>query len=231
MRLTCGFLLLLVACGPAVEPEEMSMDSMGSTGSMNSTGSMDTEGVTAGTTVAPDPTDGDGSSTFVPDPIDETGSTTDPGPIGTVIEGEYYFALPAIIAQDTPFQFVGTLRADELGISLLLTPLSLDPGSVDTPREEVPPPIELVGIVSAEGQYTIEVPNIELPGSTNPVTGSDLVAQMTIVGAFEGDRFCARVSGMVTVPVNIDLTGSTFEAMPRPVNGGLPLPNEIGCPP
>ncbi len=154
---------------------------------------------------------------------------------GADVEYDYLVAFAAVIAPQTPFQFVGAIEADDSTITMSLTPLSLDVGSVDTPREPVPPPIAFEGTVDVDGRFSIDVPEIELAGVTNPVTGSDIVAQMQIEGEFVGEVLCAQVTGMVTVPANIDLQGSTFSAMPldlgpMPLPEDLPLPTAIDCP-
>jgi hypothetical protein len=232
MRLVYWPLLLLVGCGPAVDTE-----------GGESSGAED--GSTSGsTTNAPDPDPDPGPSTapVTSSPAtsdtttgigDETGSSSTTTTVG--VEDQYYVSLATIVAETTPFQFIGTVKADGEVIGMSLTPLSLDVLSVDSPRELVPPAIEVGGIIDPDGLFTIEAPNVELVGAVNPITGSDIVADLTIQGEFVGDLICGRVSGMVTVPTMIQLEGSRFSAMPvslgdNPSSQDIPLPGDIACP-
>ena len=233
MRLACCSLMMLVACGPAVESEDEEPSSGTEAGSTSGS-----------TTNAPDPDPDPGPSTAPVTSSPATSETTtsvgdDSGSSSTTtsvgVEDQYYVNLAAIVAETTPFQFIGTVKVDDGGIGMSLTPLSLDVLSVDTPRELVPPPIEILGTIEPDGLITIEVPEVQLVGAVNPITGSDIVAEFTIQAEFVGDLICGRVAGMVTVPANIDLTGSTFSAMPvalgpDPAPEDIPLPSDIGCP-
>ena len=145
------------------------------------------------------------------------------------IDGEYFLAIFANpIAPTTPFQFLADVKADAGQVVMLLTPLSLDIQSVDSPREPVPPPFEVSGPIDSEGSFTIDIPELSIPGPTNPVTGSDITASATLEGVLAPDRICGRVSGMITVPANIDLTGSTLAGV-RTDGGPLPLPADLDC--
>ncbi len=216
--------LVLAGCGPAVE-EESASSGEGSTSAVGSSGS-------TSDTPVPDPPD--------PDPPAMT-STSTTGPVGTdtgfastgstgavATEGAYFFAMRLIIAESTPLQFVGEAKADGEVVAMTLTPLSLDLNSTDAPREEVPPAIELTGDLDPDGVFRILASDLELPGNVNPITGSDIVATLRIEGAFEGENICGRVSGMVTAPANIDLTGSTLSAIPYD-GGELPAVEQVDC--
>jgi len=145
------------------------------------------------------------------------------------VEGEFFLAIFANpVAPTTPFQFVVDVKADSAQVVMLLTPLSLDLQSVDSPREPVPPPFEVSGPIDSDGFFTIEIPTLSIPGSTNPITGSDIEASATLEGVLEMDRICGQVSGMITVPANIDLTGSTLAGV-RTDGGPLPLPEDLDC--
>lgn len=233
MRLACCSLMMLVACGPAVDSEEEEQSSGTEAGSTS-----------ASTTDAPDPDPDPGPSTAPVTTSPATSATTtgvgdDSGSstttVGVGVDDQYYVSLAAIVAETTPFQFLGTVKADGETIGMSLTPLSLDVLSTDSPRELVPPAIEIGGTIDPDGLITIEVPEVQLVGAVNPITGSDVEAELRIQAEFVGDLICGRVSGMITVPANIDLTGSTFSAMPvslgpDPASEDIPLPSDIGCP-
>lgn len=209
--------MVCVGCGPAVKS-----DGAGSTGEDASSSTMPAE---TGSVLDDETSTGsEPGQTSAMDPTDEPEDT-----VGAA-DGEYFVALHAVIAAETPFQFVGTVKIDADLVSMSLTPLSLEVLSVDSPREPLPPPIELFGNVDDLGVFTIAAPDLQISGLANPITGSDIVVSLTIQGRAEGDLICADVTGMVTVPANIDLQGSRLTAMPLPADGELPLPSEIGCP-
>lgn len=214
----CCVAVVGLGCGPAVEPES---EAGGSTGPAASTGS---SGVNE--TVAPtDPSVTEGSSG---DGTESSGGVTTGAP---TLDGEFFLAIYATpVAPTTPFQFIADVKAGDGQVVMSLTPLSLDIASVDTPREPVPPPFEVSGPIDADGFFAIEVPELLIPGATNPVTGSDIVASATLEGVIEMDRICGRVSGMITVPANIDLTGSSLAGV-RLDGGPLPLPDDLDCAP
>ena len=55
---------------------------------------------------------------------------------------------------------------------------------------------------------------LAVTGAANPITGSDIVATLSLTGAIQDENvYCGIAGGMVTVPANIDLTGSTFAAI------------------
>ncbi len=224
--------MMLVACGPAVDSDEEEQSSGTEAGSTSGS-----------TTNSPDPDPDPGPSTapVTTSPAtsvtttgvgDDSGSSTT-GSVG--VDDQYYVNLAAIVAEDTPFQFLGTVKADGETIGMSLTPLSLDVLSTESPRELVPPAIEIAGTIAPDGLISIDVPDVQFVGAVNPITGSDIEARLRIEAEFVGDLICGRVSGMVTVPANIDLTGSTFSAMPvslgpNPAPDDIPLPSDIGCP-
>lgn len=246
---------LVVGCGSAVEDEQDTDDgssgmvgssSSGPLPSTSSSGSTSIDESTTGSSTSDTTTGLDTSSGPQDTGVMETGSTdtgstesssggddTTTGVVDTA-EYDYLFALSAIVAPGTPFQFVGTIDADDTTVEIALTPLSLDVGAVDVPREPVPPTLVWTGDVT-EGVFSIDLPMLELLGPTNPITGSDIEASIQIIGQFEGDNLCAAVTGQVTSPANIDLAGSTFSAMPldlgpSPEPEELPLPSAIVCP-
>lgn len=241
---------LLTACGSVVDEQDMEGGSSGVASSTSSSGlpgsstSID-ETTSGGSTTDPttglDTSSGPQDTGVVETDSTETGGSesssggdsTTTGVVDTA-EYDYLFALSPVFSPQMPFQLVGTIEADDTTIELSLTPLSLDVGAVDSPREPVPPTLVWTGDV-VDGVFTIDVPMLEMAGVTNPVTGSDIAASLQIVGQFEGDNLCADVTGQLTMPVNLDMTGSTFSAMPldlgpEPEPDELPLPSAIVCP-
>ena len=191
------------------EPETSSTEGTGSEG-------VTTDGVTS---------DGVTSDGVTSDGVTSDGPTT--GEPGT--DADFFLAIYATpVAPTTPFQFLADVTAEGGQLELSLTPLSLDILSVDTPREPLPPPFVVSGPIAEDGSFTIEIPDLMLIGQANPVTGSDIVASVTLDGVFEQDRICGQVSGAITVPANIDLTGSYLSGM-RIDGGPLPSIDDLDC--
>ncbi len=152
--------------------------------------------------------------------VDSEGSVTpQEQPVGWIVEGQYLFALEPSIAATTPLQFVGTVFADGALLDISLTPLSLEFGSTTKPRKLIEKTFVFESIpIAADGTFVLDFEAAAIPGAANPITGSDIVAEFRIDGWFVGPRICGKVSGMVTVPANIGLHGSSF--------GGIPLDGE-----
>ena len=180
-----------------------------------------------------------GTSTVVSD-----ASTGDPGETATTasemddeISGTYLLAVAASISPATPLQYIATVtynpELDAMGIELQA--LSLDIGQTTTPREPVGAPGYLDGVpVSIGGGFTLDLSGIEVPGAANPITGSDIVAgDLVLQGTVRTpDLWCGTASGAITVPADIDLTGSTFAAVRIQATDPASLPTEIqaACP-
>ncbi len=209
-----------VGCGPAVSDGDES--SSGADGSGSTEPSMSGRTTTATTTTATTPT----SAPVDDDASDDTTDVDSDDPIpppdvpsGWPVEGRYLFGLGLVIAPETPLQFVGTVFADGELLDVTLTSLSLDFGSTTAPREPVGEAFVFESIpIAADGTFVLDFDEASIPGAANPITGSDVVADLRIVGWFNGRRICGNASGQVVVPANIDLAGSSF--------GGIPLEGE-----
>ncbi|MGH1344687.1 MAG: hypothetical protein ACRBN8_24220 [Nannocystales bacterium] len=209
-------LALLLACGPAVEQS-----------SGEETSACTSERCLAGLVcrsklcVDPDwePTGATRpGSTSGPSGSDSAGEAGLPPPPD--VTGTFHFSLTATpIAPTTPFQFIATtmFTTDAAGggqLDITLQPLSLEIQATTTPREFVGDPILMTLAVDEVGALDADIGTVNLIGAANPVTGSDLVATMQLQGVIQDeDLYCGNVGGMVTVPANIDLTGSTFAAV------------------
>ena len=141
---------------------------------------------------------------------------------GTLVDvtGTFHFSLTATpVAPTTPFQFIATtvFTPNDAGggqLDIELQPLSLELGATNTPREFTGEPVPLSFVVDEAGTFDADLGVIELVGEANPVTGSEIVATMQLQGAIlDANVYCGNVGGAVTVPANIDLTGSTFAAI------------------
>jgi hypothetical protein len=119
-------------------------------------------------------------------------------------------------------------------MDLVLQPLALDVGETTDPRTAVVDALEYDDVVvNPDGTFELDLGVLELDGETNPITGSDIVTTALIEGEIlDADDMCGDLSGSVTVPLMLDLAGSTF-AMTRieaPDPDSLPLVFPTSCP-
>jgi hypothetical protein len=161
-----------------------------------------------------DPTgDGDG----------DTGDGDGDGDTGLEnMDGKYLFALETSLGPDLPLQFVTTVSNMEIAMDgasatadFAFQPLSLEQGQTLTPREFVGDVLEYPGVqFDADGNYTIDMGTVMVTGEANPVTGSDIVATLQVLGHIvHADAFCGELAGDLSSPLEYDLTGSSFGAI------------------
>jgi hypothetical protein len=165
--------------------------------------------------------------------MDQGGSLAD-------VNGTFLFALAAVIDLAHPLQFYSTVTftasPDGQGGMLMmdLQPLSLVPQGTTMPRLPVGDVLTLPPVpVDATGGFAIMIAeDVMVTGEANPITGSDIVATLNLVGTIQSeDVFCGTVTGMVTQPLMLDLTGSTFASVRVPSIDMLPGdPITVACP-
>lgn len=146
--------------------------------------------------------------------------------------GETYLLAVALdLDPDTPLQFVATFDPDGAGATaLVLQPLALDVLSITSPRDPFGDPLVFSGVPVVEDRFEVDLGSLLLPGATNPVTGSDMMVEMSIAARIDDDGFiCGTVEGMVMDPLSLDLAGSTFAAVPIDSASMLPLEVPISC--
>ncbi len=135
------------------------------------------------------------------------------------VTGTFHFSLAAIVAETTPLQFIATttFTADEAGggtLDIDLQPLSLNVLATTEPREFVGDVVSISFPVDESGAFEADLGELAVTGAANPITGSDIVATLSLQGAIQDENvYCGNAGGMVTVPANIDLTGSSFAAI------------------
>jgi hypothetical protein len=136
------------------------------------------------------------------------------------VSGTFLFSIAPSLSPATPLQFIATNTLEiapdggSAVFEMVLQPLSLNVGSTTEPREQVGEPIELRGIM-VDGGGAFEVEDLGGPvmvtGEANPITGSDIVADISLSGAIQNeDIICGTAGGEVTSPLVADLAGSTF---------------------
>ncbi len=195
-------LALTLACGPVVPT-----DSMGEEGDSTGAGSGSSESGDTGsgpgtTTTVP----GTSSSTTLPMPRPDLGGMQD-------IDGTYLLAVAAIIDPGHPLQYIARVQVSGGTMQLVLQPLSLAIGSTTEPRQPYGDPVAYEGILVEGGCFTLDMGLVTAAGATNPITGSDITTTLVLEGCFEGTFLCGTVSGFVSQPLQLDLTGSTFAAV------------------
>ena len=147
--------------------------------------------------------------------------------------GAYLLAIAAVIAPETPLQWQATVVQDlntgELEIEL--QPLSLDPLGTTFPREPVGDPRIVTANLGPDNTFVLDLGQVYVPGAANPITGSDIYTTLALDGvAFASDLWCGEVTGSVSAPLQLDLTGSTFAFTPITATGELPDPVVARCP-
>lgn len=193
-------------------------------------------------TGCPSPEPGEKFDRFLDDTEEQReSSAVDQGGALADISGTFLFALASFLAPDAPLQFFTTVEFTDNGdgtgsASLSMQPLSLDIGSAITPREFVGDPLEIPEVaIDANGAFVIDIMEVVmLPGEANPISGTPIhTSRLTISGNIQDtDLFCGVVTGMVTMPLETPLDGSTFaaERVESPDPAGLPNPPLGKCP-
>ncbi|HWB75153.1 MAG TPA: hypothetical protein VG755_09355 [Nannocystaceae bacterium] len=205
-------MVVLVACGPTVPVSES-----GSAGG-DSTGNGSSSGADASVTTVASSSAGPSSSTSADDANTDAPAWFDLGP-WPHLGGEQLFAIALVVDPAHPLQWLAEVRQTDLSRGASLTvelhSLSLDPGATTTPRALVGSPNFFEGTFASDGSFAIELPEITVVGAANPITGSDLTLQLVLEGVVMDDQlWCGRVSGSITSPLMLDLTGSTFAGTP-----------------
>jgi hypothetical protein len=136
------------------------------------------------------------------------------------LDGEYVFALSAVIQRETPILFLTdvTGQANPPSIQLVFQPLSAADRRTPVGQPVTIGPLPLM----PDGTLNAQLPPLVVTGEANPITGGEIEAQVTLNARLCGgtDFQCGSVSGDVTQPLPLALTGSTF-AMER-IQGGVP---------
>jgi hypothetical protein len=168
---------------------------------------------------------------FVEPPPEPDAGTGNTGDAGTVVElpdvtGTHFLTLvPAGLGVNI-YYLAETELAQEAGtgtLSLALTALSVE-GLAPTGAA-----ISLGSIaVNASGEFSADFGEITIPGAANPVSGTDIIATITLNGTVLGeDVLCGVAEGAVTVPIALDLAGTTWAGQrvpPGTTGTALPAP-------
>ncbi|HVU01517.1 MAG TPA: hypothetical protein VHE30_07185 [Polyangiaceae bacterium] len=147
------------------------------------------------------------------------------------INAKYLLAISVTLAAGTPILVLANVTTPELGSG---TGLSLDaqPLAAADRKTPVGDAIEAGPFpVSAEGSFTADLVGLRVTGAANPVTGGDILADVSLNGNLCGDprSFCGTVTGYVKEPLPLDLAGSTFTLTRVEPSEDPPLRPPIDC--
>ncbi len=146
-------------------------------------------------------------------------ATDDPAPTGALevdVSGEFLLSVATVIDPARPLHFLaqieGTYDAEGGAMDLTLQALAVDIQATEPKPELVGAPLELVDLsLSEAGAFEFELVNHMIVGAANPITGSDLLIDVTLTGAFvDADSMCGVVTGELLEPLQASLAGSTF---------------------
>lgn len=220
-------IVVLGGCGPAVETGGADSSSDPTADSAETA----EDSADAGDTAEPTVTASDGVDTDDPGPQDVATGIPEPEPDPSAdLSGEYLLAVSVVIAPETPFQWRATVDHTTASVvTMSLQPLTLDVLSTTSPREPYGDPLRLEFQLADDGTFAFYLGELQLAGVTNPITGSDLVADVGFDGQALGpEAFCGDAVGTVTSPLTLDLAGSTFAF--TPIVDELPNPVVSRCP-
>lgn len=165
---------------------------------------------------------------------DTGGETETDGPMLPDIDGVYLLALETLIGPGLPLQFLVDVDAEldinyDGTVTVDIQPLSLDPMSTSEPREEVGDSLVVDADVTG-GAFTLVFGETMVTGAANPITGSDILADLSLVGSIRSeDAFCGNAVGMVLSPIMTSLEGSTFAAVRLADRSERPLKFPCAC--
>lgn len=86
--------------------------------------------------------------------------------------------------------------------------------------------------VDDTGGFVAPMPGLQVTGAANPISGSDITADVTLTGSLclrSGGYYCGTAQGQATQPITLDLAGSTFTLIPVPDAQTLPAQPPIDC--
>lgn len=132
-------------------------------------------------------------------------------PAAGEVDGEYLFSLVAKQSPKKPAPLKASLTTADGPAGLELT-LAMQPISADDRVTEVGAAFTLGPYpVNGDGTFEADFGTITVPPETNPISGSELVAEVQILGTLcPGDYFCGPANGTILMPVMLDIDGSAW---------------------
>lgn len=183
-------------------------------------------------------------------PADATDTTTDLPPADTdpdcvtppiAPEGEYFLAIHAAPFRTSPPVFVRTTIVNNgTTVDFTFQPLTADvdfdenfePVPRPNPRQNVGTPIVSSGVTIAEdGSFSVVVTGLDVNGEANPITGSDLIGNLTLAGSFiNSDEGCGNVpEGVVVSTTEVNMRNSDWTMVRMPEDPTTVDPVLLNC--
>lgn len=151
------------------------------------------------------------------------------------IDGDYLFALAAVLDTAKPILFRTKVTTEDVGgktgMRWKLQPLLWSDRKTEVGTIiDLPATTEPAFLLGADGTFDAKLPPLTITGEANPFSHTDLTAEVTLKGKFCGvaDFFCGTADGGVTVPLEIPLKGSTW-TLEKVTGTTYPEPPHINC--
>lgn len=147
--------------------------------------------------------------------VPDGGGTCDPNADGGcaspppgAMDGQWLFALSAKLKPASPILFFADVTTSDQGgaTSMQWTLVALD-AKARTPLPGFTPIQFDPSTIGADGAWSFDPPALAVPGAANPITGSDIEADVALEGQIcDGRDFaCGIVTGNVTKPIPLEL--------------------------
>jgi len=128
------------------------------------------------------------------------------------VDGDYLLTLSAKLNAKQPIMFLAHLTTaamgEGLGFSMNLQPLAATDRKTPVGDAADVGPFQ----IEADGAFTADMPPLSVTGEANPITGSDIQADATLIGTFcaPAESLCGDVTGQAIASITVALDGSTF---------------------
>ncbi len=132
-------------------------------------------------------------------------------PLAGELDGQYLFSLVAKQSPGKPAPLRATLTTSA-GTSGLQFALELSPLSADDRVTAVGAPFGLGPFdVGSDGTFEADWGTITVPRETNPISDSELTAEVQLLGTLcPGAYFCGVANGTILMPVMLSIDGSSW---------------------
>lgn len=149
-------------------------------------------------------------------------------PMAGELDGDFLFSLSAKLKPKKAIALLMKVTTTDSGGTLMMG-LEATPLSGMDHMTPVDAPITIAPFaINADGSFDASLGTITVNGEANTITpGSDIVATVNLQGrlcAENPDFICGTVTGMVTMPITLDLAGSTFTMQRVTDMSTLPFP-------
>ena len=148
--------------------------------------------------------------------------------------GEYMLAIDTTLSPGTPLLFFVNvaidMEAEPKTIEMVVRPISVEKMLIDEPL--TPAEVEL----SEDGLFELPFGEVDVTGAANPVSGSDIKANLTLVGQVRSTEvICGSLTGELIFPSQFNLEGSTigmikYEGDGTDFSGIMPMLKCPACP-